>query len=272
MLNTILGPFQLVELPAANPCSGLQAAAELRRRGCAGPAGLSGPHPGLCLRSVPGGRDAIPASPVPSGAADSPAGPGHRAGIRPGHPGHHGHGPAGPALCGHQYLECTHHVVHYHLPAARTWPPSPCGSPFPRWQSPCWPMLVFCSPTAPMWSTLPPPPSSLPGALDAQRGTGAHPPGARTRRKGGVPGVGDLLAENGQLLAIGIVWTAGSKFRQQTVCRNGRNCGNGLEPGVPGIVFHLGKGCYQRHGCRKLLPGRSGHHCPVRAPDGPERA
>jgi len=52
----------------------------------------------------------------------------------------------------------------------------------------------------------------------------------------------DLLAENGQLLAIGIVWTAGGKFGQQTVCRNGRNCGNGLEPGVPGIVFHLGKG------------------------------
>ena len=63
------------------------------------------------------------------------------------------------------------------LPAARTWPPSPCGCPFPRWQSPCWPMPVFCSPTAPMWSTLPPPPSSLPGSSGCAAGPGCPFPG-----------------------------------------------------------------------------------------------
>ena len=154
----------LIELPAANPCSGLQAAAELRRRGVRAPLAFLAHTTAYAYEAFR--VDAMQYLHIPfrpeqlTALLDRATEPEY--------------GPVIPVTtamaCGPCPLRtssiwsaptmwCT-----TTLPAARTWPPFLCGCPFPRWQSPCWPMPVFCSPTAPMWSTLPPPPSSPPGS------------------------------------------------------------------------------------------------------------
>ena len=162
----------LIELPAANPCSGLQAAAELRRRGVRAPLAFLAHTTAYAYEAFR--VDAMQYLHIPfrpeqlTALLDRATEPEY--------------GPVIPA-CGPCPLRtssiwsapimwCT-----TTLPAARTWPLSPCGCPFPRWQSPCWPMPVFCSPTAPMWSTLPPPPSSPPGSSGCAAGPGCPFPG-----------------------------------------------------------------------------------------------
>ena len=75
-----------------------------------------------------------------------------------------------------EYLECTHHVVHYHLAAARTCLPFSAGALF-RVAKPLLADARFCSPTAPMWLTLPPPLSSPPGSSGCAAGHGCPSPG-----------------------------------------------------------------------------------------------
>ncbi len=134
----------LIELPAANPCSGLQAAAELRRRGVRAPLAFLAHTTAYAYEAFR--VDAMQYLHIPFRPEQLTA-----LLARATEPEY---GPVIPVTTAMglralpfadiEYLECTHHVVHYHLPAARTWPLFPCGCPFPRWQSPCWPMLVFC--------------------------------------------------------------------------------------------------------------------------------
>ena len=70
--------------------------------GAAQPAGFSGPHARPRLQRLPGGRHAVFIAACPAGTAGRSAGPGRRAGVRPGHPGGHGVRSAGAALCGHR--------------------------------------------------------------------------------------------------------------------------------------------------------------------------
>ena len=54
-----------------------------------------------------------------------------------------------------EYVECTQHVVHFHLttPRERRWPPCPSGRLFCSWPLPCWPTGGSSRPTGPTWST-----------------------------------------------------------------------------------------------------------------------
>ena len=167
----------LIELPAANPCSGLQAAAELRRRGVRAPLAFLAHTTAYAYEAFR--VDAMQYLHIPfrpeqlTTLLDRATEPEYGPVI----PVATAMGLRALPFADIEYLECTHHVVHYHLASGETWPLSPCGSPFPRWQSPCWPMPVFCSPTAPMWSTLPPPPSSPPGSSGCAAGPGCPSPG-----------------------------------------------------------------------------------------------
>ncbi len=78
-----------------------------------------------------------------------------------------------------EYLECTHHVVHYHLASGEDVASLSLRVPFSEVAKP---LLDRCP-----FSAAPPllcgqpcrrRPALFRGALDAQRGTGAHPPGA----------------------------------------------------------------------------------------------
>lgn len=92
----------LIELPAANPCSGLQAAAELRRRGVRAPLAFLAHTTVYAYEAFR--VDAMQYLHIPfrpeqlTALLDRATEPEYG----PGHPGHHGHGSAGPALCGHR--------------------------------------------------------------------------------------------------------------------------------------------------------------------------
>ena len=75
---------------------------------------------------------------------------------------------------GIEYLECTHHIVHFHLTSGEDVPTLSLRVPFSAVAQPLLADGRFCSPTAPMWSIWPRRTCFLPGgAAHAQRGP--HP-------------------------------------------------------------------------------------------------
>ena len=155
----------LIELPATNPCSGLQAAAELRRRGVRAPLAFLAHTTAYAYEAFR--VDAMQYLHIPfrpeqlTALLDRATEPEYGPVI----PVATAMGLRALPFADIEYLECTHHVVHYHLASGEDV------------ASPCWPMPVFCSPTAPMWSTLPPPPSSPPGSSGCAAGHGCPSPG-----------------------------------------------------------------------------------------------
>lgn len=144
-----------------------RAAACRRRQSCR--RGVRAPLAFLAHTTVPYAYEAFrwtrcrpPAYPVPSGTADSPAGPGHRAGIRPGHTGLRLWACGPCPFSGHIWNAPTMWCTTTCQRRGRG-PSSPCGCLF-QVAKPLLADARFLQPTAPMWSTLPPPLSSPPGA------------------------------------------------------------------------------------------------------------
>lgn len=142
----------LIELTAANPAAGLQAAAQLRQRGVRAPLAFLAHTPAYAYEAFR--VDAMQYLQIPfrpeqltallDRATEPEYGPvipvttatGLRASLRT------------SSIWNAPTMWCIST-----LPAARMWPRSRCGCPSPKWQSRCWPTGAFCSPTAPMWST-----------------------------------------------------------------------------------------------------------------------
>ena len=156
-----------------------------------GPAGLCGPHHGPRLQRLQGGCAAISAAAGAPAGAFGPAGPRHRAGIRPVCHGEHRRGPAGAALCGHRISG-----VH---PPHRALPPHQRGGR----AHPVAAGAVFCGGTASAggWALFAAPPllcgqsgrggpAFCRGAAHAQRGPHLHPPRAGGCRAGRLPAMG----------------------------------------------------------------------------------
>ena len=92
----------LIELPSTAAAASLRAAAALRSRGRRSPLAFSGPHAAHAYSAYRVDAMQYFIAACPAGTAGRSAGPGRRAGVRPGHPGGHGVGSAGAALRGHR--------------------------------------------------------------------------------------------------------------------------------------------------------------------------
>ena len=167
----------LIELPAANPCSGLQAAAELRRRGVRAPLAFLAHTTAYAYEAFR--VDAMQYLHIPfrpeqlTALLDRATEPEYGPVI----PVATAMGLRALPFADIEYLECTHHVVHYHLASGEDVASLSLRVSFSEVAKPLLADARFCSPTAPMWSTLPPPPSSPPGSSGCAAGHGCPSPG-----------------------------------------------------------------------------------------------
>ena len=180
----------LIELPAANPCSGLQAAAELRRRGVRAPLAFLAHTTAYAYEAFR--VDAMQYLHIPfrpeqlTALLDRATEPEYGPVI----PVTTAMGLRALPFADIEYLECTHHVVHYHLASGEDVASLSLRVPFSEVAKPLLADARFLQPHRSYVVNLAAAAQLSSGELwMAQRGTGAHPPGARTRRKGGVPGV-----------------------------------------------------------------------------------
>ena len=141
----------LIELTAANPAAGLQAAAQLRQRGVRAPLAFLAHTPAYAYEAFR--VDAMQYLQIPfrpeqlTALLDRATEPEYGPVI----PVTTATGLRALPFADIEYLECTMWCIST-FPAARMWPRSRCGCPSPKWQSRCWPTGAFCSLTAPMWS------------------------------------------------------------------------------------------------------------------------
>ena len=141
----------LIELGAVAAPAGLSAAAELRRREPQGSAGLAA-RTGPRLQRFPGGCHAVSASAGAPAGAFGPACPRHRAGYGPAMTVVTAEGLRALAYAQIEYLECTHHVVHFHLLSGEDVVSLSAAGVLCRGSKAAAGRRAFCSRTAPMWS------------------------------------------------------------------------------------------------------------------------
>ena len=77
---------------------------------------------------------------------------------------------------GIEYLECTHHIVHFHLTSGEDVPTLSLRVPFSAVAQPLLADGRFCSPTAPMWSIWPRRTCFLPGSCACAAGPASPSP------------------------------------------------------------------------------------------------
>ena len=167
----------LIELPATNPCCGLQAAAELRRRGVRAPLAFLAHTTAYAYEAFR--VDAMQYLHIPfrpeqlTALLDRATEPEYGPVI----PVATAMGLRALPFADIEYLECTHHVVHYHLASGEDVASLSRGGKAPAGRYPfsAAPSLL-CGQPCRRRSAL------LRGALDAQWGPGAHPPRQGSRR------------------------------------------------------------------------------------------
>ena len=179
----------LIELPATNPCCGLQAAAELRRRGVRAPLAFLAHTAAYAYEAFR--VDAMQYLHIPfrpeqlTALLDRATEPEYGPVI----PVTTAMGLRALPFADIEYLECTHHVVHYHLASGEDVASLSLRVPFSEVAKPLLADARFLQPHRSYVVNLAAAAQLSSGELWMRRGTGAHPPGARPRRKGGVPGV-----------------------------------------------------------------------------------
>ena len=169
----------LIELPAANPCSGLQAAAELRRRGVRAPLAFLAHTTAYAYEAFR--VDAMQYLHIPfrpeqlTALLDRATEPEYGPVI----PVATAMGLRALPFADIEYLECTHHVVHYHLASGEDVASLSLRVPFFRGgKAPAGRCPFSAAPPLLCSQPCRRRPALFRGALDAQRCPGTHPTGA----------------------------------------------------------------------------------------------
>lgn len=194
----------LIELTAANPAAGLQAAAQLRQRGVRAPLAFLAHTPAYAYEAFR--VDAMQYLQIPfrpeqlTALLDRATEPEYGPVI----PVTTSTGPAGPPLCGHR-------VSGMHPPCG-AFPPCQrrgcslalaAGCPSPKWRSRCWPTDAFCSLTALTWSTWRRRRSCPWGSCGCAAVPASPSPRPRSCREGSLPEVFGTINDRKEVLSNG---------------------------------------------------------------------
>ena len=214
----------LIELPAANPCCGLQAAAELRRRGVRAPLAFLAHTTAYAYEAFR--VDAMQYLHIPfrpeqlTALLDRATEPEYGPVI----PVTTAMGLRALPFADIEYLECTHHVVHYHLASGEDVASLSLRVPFSEVAKPLLADARFLQPHRSYVVNLAAAAQLSSGELWMRSGAR----GGRPRRKGGVPGVSGRIGllykkESGLLLRAAFCVVQGHTLSQSSSVQSVRN-------------------------------------------------